>query len=118
MNINNIHWHDSKIISSIELPEKDCFVINIEYPINWSDNEFSEYSIVFNGFTALIIDEIPYNGCPTILSASVIDTNELNTIKLETTAGFRIITAKSLTLIPTKKLNIQISKDEIMSLLP
>lgn len=37
MNINNIHWHDSKIISSLELPEQDRFILNVEYPINWEN---------------------------------------------------------------------------------
>lgn len=107
MDLNNIHWHDCVIISSIELPEKDCFVMNVEYPVDWNANEFSKYSIVFNNVTSLVIDEIPFDGCPTILSASTIETsnsNELRIVKIETNAGYREVTAKSVTLIPLTQL--------------
>ena len=35
-NITNLNeWHDSKILSVIELPEKDRLIFNVEYPVDW-----------------------------------------------------------------------------------
>ena len=96
--LNNIHWHDCEIESVIEMPNKDTLVINVQYPENWENNEFAQKGIIFEGYHSQEVNEMPFEGNPTILDASIeSEENEFTTINLETNAGYRLVTAKSVT---------------------
>lgn len=94
-NLNEIHWHDSEVESVIEIPAKDELIYNIQYPENWNQNIFEPKAITFFGYHSHSIEEMPFEGNPTILAASVVKVDgEFTTIKLETNAGVRYVTAK------------------------
>ncbi len=99
--INNIHWHDSEIESVFEVPRRDELIYNVLYPENWERNEFVAKAIVFEGYHSQIVEEMPFEGNPTILGASVHrKENDFTTFKLETNAGSRFVTAKGIRLVP------------------
>jgi len=104
--INNIHWHDCEIESVLEIPSKDMLIFNVQYPENWDKNHFVPRGIVFEGYYSQSVDEIPFEGNPTILSASVV--SEVGSsfqesgyfkVHIETNAGDRFVTAKSITVL-------------------
>ena len=94
--LNEIHWHDSEIESVIETPAKDELIYNVQYPEDWSKNIFAPRAITFSGYHSHVVEEMPFEGNPTILAVSLV-TNEggYSTVKLETNAGSRFVTAKS-----------------------
>ena len=94
--LNEVHWHDSEIESVIEIPSKDELIYNIQYPENWYQNKFVPKSVTFSGYHSHVVDEMPFVGNPTILAVSVAkEEGGFTTIKLETNAGNRYVTAKS-----------------------
>ncbi|MVF14996.1 hypothetical protein FT643_23000 [Ketobacter sp. MCCC 1A13808] len=96
-NLNEIHWHDSVIESVIEIPAKDQLIYNVQYPENWEQNIFVPKAITFSGYHSHAIEEMPFEGNPTILAVSVVEEIDgFTTIKLETNAGNRYITAQGL----------------------
>ena len=95
-NISEIHWHDSEIESVIEIPSKDQLIYTIQYPENWNENLFLSKSIIFSGYCSHTVEEIPFDGNPTILAASIVKEEAgYTTVKIETNAGNRFVTAKS-----------------------
>ncbi len=93
--INSVHWHDCELESVIEIPSEDKLILNIQYPENWDQNIFKPRSIVFEGYCSQEVNEIPFEGNPTILGASVVsEENDFTTLRLETNAGYRLIVAK------------------------
>ena len=95
-NLNEIHWHDSEIESVIEIPARDQLIYNVQYPENWDQNIFVPKAITFNGYHSHSVEEIPFEGNPTILAVSVVkEESGFTTVKLETNAGNRYVTAKS-----------------------
>ncbi|WP_075186518.1 hypothetical protein [Teredinibacter haidensis] len=100
-NINEIHWHDSEIESVIEIPAKDYLIYNIQYPESWDQNIFVPKEVRFSGYHSHFVEEIPFEGNPTILAVSVIkEEGGYTTIKLETNAGNRYVTAKNIEIGP------------------
>ncbi len=98
-NLSEIHWHDSEIESVIEIPAKDELIYNIRYPENWHQNLFVPKAVTFSGYHSHSIEEMPFEGNPTILAVKVVgEDGEFTTIKLETNAGNRYVTAKSLSI--------------------
>lgn len=94
--INDIHWHDCELESVIEIPKDDKLILNVQYPEDWDKNIFKPKSIIFEGYHSQEVNEIPFDGNPTILSVSVVsEENGFTTIRLETNAGYRLVTAKS-----------------------
>ncbi len=94
--LSEIHWHDSEIESVIEIPAKDQLIYNVQYPENWDKNIFVPKAITFIGYHSHSIEEMPFEGNPTILAALTVKKESgFTTIKLETNAGNRYITAKS-----------------------
>ena len=95
--LSEIHWHDFEIESVVEIPSKDQLIYNIQYPEDWDKNIFVPMRFTFNGYHSLSIEEMPFEGNPTILAVSVVkEADGFTTIKLETNAGDRHVTAKSL----------------------
>jgi hypothetical protein len=99
--LNSIHWHNCILVSSIEVTANDLLALNVQYPENVQDGIYSDKAIMFNGFYALEIHEQPVQGSPTIDSASVLSTqNGYTTVRIETSAGYRLITAEGVSLGP------------------
>lgn len=94
--LSEVHWHDSEIESVIEIPANDELIYNIQYPENWDQNIFVPKAVTFSGYHSHAIEEMPFEGNPTILAVSVVkEEGGFTTIKLETNAGNRYVTAKS-----------------------
>ena len=104
--LNNIHWHDSEIQSIVELPAKDMLVFNVQYPEDWDNDIFVPKAIVFEGYYYLEVNEMPFEGNPTILDADVLsevsspfETGGYFKVHIKTNVGDRFVTAKSVKLI-------------------
>jgi len=103
--INEICWHDSQITSVLEIPSKDQLIFNVEYPTDYEQSKYEPKSIIFDDFFLYEVIEIPFYGNPTILNADVIEevgspmqTSGFFKVKIETNAGDRFVTAKSVSL--------------------
>jgi hypothetical protein len=70
--LSGVHWHDSEIESVIEIPAKDELIYNIRYPENWNKNIFVSKAIIFSEYYLHAIEEMPFDGNPTILAVSVV----------------------------------------------
>jgi len=98
-NLNEIHWHDSEIESVLEGPAKDELVYNVQYTEDWNKNSFTPKAITFFGYHSHVVEEMPFEGNPTVLAVSVVNREGgYITVKLETNAGNRFVTAKSVRL--------------------
>jgi hypothetical protein len=99
--LNNIHWHNCKLVSLIEVPDNNLLAVNVQYPENIQDDIFSAKGIIFNGFYALEIHEEPTSKGITLLSSEAIEEhNGYTTVKIETSAGYRLIKAQGVSLGP------------------
>jgi hypothetical protein len=99
--LNNIHWHDCKLVSLIEVPDNALLALNVHYPENIQDDIFSAKAILFNGFYSLEIHEEPTGNGITLLSASVISEEEgYSTVRIETNVGYRLVKAQGVSLGP------------------
>ena len=96
-NINEIQWHDCELESVVEIPSKDMLIFNVQYPEDWKKNIFVSKGIFFEGYHSQVVNEIPFEGNPTILGASVVNEEKgFTIIRLDTNAGHRLVTAKSI----------------------
>lgn len=99
--LDSIHWHSCILLSTIEVTANDLLALNVQYPENVQDGIYSDKAIMFNGFYILEIHEQPNQGSPTIISAAVISTQDgYSTIRIETSAGYRLVTAEGVSLGP------------------
>ncbi|WP_288128883.1 hypothetical protein [Microbulbifer sp.] len=74
----------------------DELVYNVRYPEDWSQNIFTAKAITFCGYHSHVVEEMPFEGSPTILAVSVVKREGgYTTVKLETNSGNRFVTAKS-----------------------
>ncbi len=104
MIFNEISFHDSQILKVIENPNGQIIDFLLDFPTDWENNIFDEKVLRFEDVTFYYIDEIPFDGFPTILN--IINLGEItkdlsteknkwivtrNKIKIETNAGHRII---------------------------
>jgi len=104
MIINEISFHDSKVLKVIENPDEQTLDFFIDFPTDWENNIFEHKILRFKDVTFYSIEEIPFRGLPTILN--VINLGQItkdfstsshewiiirNKIKIETIAGNRII---------------------------
>ena len=71
VHINEVHWHDSEIESVIEIPATDELIYNIQYPESWDQNIFVPKEVRFSGYRSHAVEEMPFEGNPTILAASI-----------------------------------------------
>ena len=93
--IDDNHWHDCELGSVVEIPSKDMLVFNVQYPEDWDQNILVPRGIIFEGYHSQVVHEIPFDGNPTILGASVeTKDKEFTTIRVETNAGYRLVTAQ------------------------
>ena len=104
MNINDLDFHDSAILSVSENTQQHYLDFLLEFPIKWEDNIFELRILRFYQVIFYTIDEIPFFGQPTILE--IINFGQVNKswgtgqnlieakrtkIEIQTNAGNRII---------------------------
>lgn len=95
MSISDIHFHDSRILRVIEDTVNDTLVMEIEYPVDWSNSQFEPQCLIFSGAYNYKIFEFPFSGPPTILSATMTE----NGLRLDTNAGYRELGFESVQLV-------------------
>ena len=101
MHTNEIHWHDSRIQRVIELPAADKLLLDIDYPVDWATSRFEPHRVTFSDVYVYQIHEGPIAGAPTLLSAEEEPAeNETRNIRLDTTAGHRLIRCRQITIHP------------------
>ena len=94
--IEEIHWHDSEIESVVELPASDELIYNVMYPEDWDNNKFEPRSITFRDYFEHSVQEMPFEGNPTILSVTPDKVRDgYIQLKIETNAGNRFVEFKS-----------------------
>jgi len=99
MQISDIHFHDTQILSVIENTEKDLLTMIVMYPVDWDSNHYELRHLIFSDSHSYQVTEIPFSGAPTILDASIIATDSRwSIIRLETNAGYREVTCISVKL--------------------
>ena len=99
--LNDIHWHNCKLVSLIEVPDNALLALNVQYPENIQDDIFSTKAILFNGFYALEIHEEPTSEGITLSSATLeSEENGYSTVRIETNAGYRLVKAQGVSLGP------------------
>ena len=100
MDISTIHFHDTQILRVIEDCAADTLTMEVEYPVDWERNVFEKRLLVFEDVHAYQIFDGPFQGCPTILDASIIGTDgRWSRLRLETNAGRRELSCTALRLI-------------------
>ena len=62
----DIHWHDSLILSIRITPEKDLIEMCLLYPEEWRSNSYTERTVIFENAYGYKEFEGPLEGSPTI----------------------------------------------------
>ena len=112
MNLDNISFHDSKILEVKEITSEQKVDFLLDYPVDWENNIFENRILRFKDVIFYLVEEIPFAGQPTILEVNNlgkikkdygIGKNKLETIRnkieMKTNAGKRIIEFSDIELI-------------------
>jgi hypothetical protein len=100
MKIAEIFWHDSMIHQVIEDADKKTLSFIVDYPVDWENQKWEKRSILFTEVLNYEVHEGPLQQSPTILEANVIgEADDRKTIKIETNAGFRLLSFKHVDVI-------------------
>ncbi len=90
MALEDIYWHDSIILDVSIDSEKNQVVMRVLYPEDWVKENYAERHVVFDNAYDYKEFEGPFDGKPTILSASVTEQHDKwQVVRLETNAGYR-----------------------------
>ena len=101
MNISDIHFHDTQILRVIEDTEGDILSMEVDYPVNWENNEFEPRTLVFADAYNYQVHEMPFWGSPMILEMEVLGkTDRWTHLRLRTNAGYRDVSCVSVELLP------------------
>lgn len=100
--MSSIHWRDCALASAVELPASETLILNVEYPPPCEgEGEAARCAIVFSGFHALEVNEMPSRGGPTLVDAELIaSSGGLHTLRIETSNGLRVVSAREVRLEP------------------
>ena len=131
MNINDLDFHDSAILSVTENTQQHYLDFLLEFPIKGEDNIFELRILRFNEVIFYTIDEIPFFGQPTILE--IINFGQVSKswgsgrnfieakktkIEIQTNAGNRIIEYEHCNLLsPTELINFTQTKYKDQSII-
>ena len=99
MNVEDIHFHDSKILRVIEVPARDLLAMELDYPIDWQANLFAPQTLIFHDVLGYTVAEGPFAGSPTIMGCSASVDGKLTRIILETNAGQRSLSCTRIELV-------------------
>jgi hypothetical protein len=99
MKLEDIHFHDARLLQVVEYPEVDDSVLRVDYPVDWENNIFEPRSIVFHDVLNYTVEEGPFSGRPTLLDDEEI-TSQSNRqrVILKTNAGTRSLEFSSVDL--------------------
>jgi len=90
VNIDDIFWHDSLILSVRITPKRDLIEMRLLLPEGARSNTFAEQIIIFEDAYGYKEFEGPFQGSPAILSVSVVGKNaQWSKLRIETSAGYR-----------------------------
>jgi hypothetical protein len=100
LDLSAIHFHDTRILKVIEDTENDILIMEVNYPVNWDDNEFEKRRLLFEDILNYQVNEIAFSGSPTILDVNILEEEERRTrIRLETNAGHRDLSCSAIQLL-------------------
>src|SRR5947208_432458 len=100
VDLSSIHFHDTQILKVIEDTQSDVLTMEVNYPVDWNNNEFEKRRLVFQNVLNYQVNEIAFQGPPTILDAKIVLEEEKRTrIRLETNAGHRELSCSAVNLI-------------------
>lgn len=104
MNLSDIHFHDSVVNAVTEKTATDELCFDVEYPVDWANNGFSQAFIIFSEVQGYEIHEILFEGAPSILDYEVLTKSKDRTkIKIHTNAGYRSFSYRSVDIEWPKK---------------
>ena len=90
MKLEDIHFHDARLLQVTEYPEVDDLVLRVDYPVDWENNVFEQKLIVFHDVLNYTVEEGPFAGLPTILDIEESNAQgDRQKIFLKTNAGTR-----------------------------
>ncbi len=71
MKLEDIFFHDCKLVRVVEDPERDLLAMEVQYPVDWDANIFAPRTLLFSDVLCYQVDEAPFRGAPTILEYAV-----------------------------------------------
>jgi len=88
--LQEIHWHDSLILSVHIIPERDRIEMRVLLPESARQQSYTEETVIFEEAYGYKEFEGPFAGSPTVLAATVASVNEQwSLVRLDTNAGYR-----------------------------
>lgn len=95
MNLEEIHFHDSILLSVIENTKSDELCFEVDYPTDWENNIYQKRIIIFTEVLNYQVFEGAIHGHSTILGMSVLEVkNDRTSIRIDTNAGYRLLEFK------------------------
>jgi hypothetical protein len=104
IDFDEVAFHDSQILGVIEATQDQTVDFSLLFPTNWEDNVFEMVTLRFYNVTFYRLDEIPFDGLPTILNIINLGTKSKsigtepnlidvvrNTIEIQTNRGNRTV---------------------------
>ena len=117
MKLNDLNLHDSQILKVIEDSNNNTLDFILDYPINYEENIFEKRNLRFYDFLNYKINEIPFEGTPTILEIKTLNLIKYNIgdkenkieitrnfVELSTNSGTRTIEFRDIDLFKIEKL--------------
>ena len=89
-------FHDALILKVKEHSSNQTIDFILDFPVNWEENKFEKKILRFKDVVFYSIQEILFDGHPTILNIDyeVSNQSSFTKIKMETNAGVRILSIK------------------------
>jgi len=104
MILNDISFHDSKILQVTENPKEQSLDFLLDFPTDWDANIYEKRTLRFSEVITYHLNEIPFSGPPSILEINFFgevekqfgpDNNKIKTsrlkVEIQTNSGNRII---------------------------
>ncbi|WP_295793103.1 hypothetical protein [Mucilaginibacter sp.] len=92
MEIGDVSFHDAKILEAKELVGRQIMEFLIDFPVDWENNIFEHRILRFDWVTHYAVNEIPFEGNPTILEVNEsVSERGANRVEFATNAGNRVI---------------------------
>ncbi|HEX8913616.1 MAG TPA: hypothetical protein VF796_14755, partial [Humisphaera sp.] len=70
LDLNDIHFHDSRLVRVVEVAETHDLLFEVEYPVDWENNRYEPRAIAFLDVLKYRVEEIAFAGAPTLLGAT------------------------------------------------
>jgi hypothetical protein len=100
LDISTLELHDTRILRVTEDTSADQLIMDVDYPADWFESRYEARRLAFTDAFNYQVHEGPFAGVPTILRVQVVGGEDGWTrLRLETNAGFREVSCKSVELI-------------------